>query len=793
MADPGRALAALDRILPAPTLYDHNSVRLETLENDLAVLLDWLDPCFPTGGALKDPSPRVRSAVRSCLRDTATQLEFVTLYCNSIAQRFGSADFDAPFLTVVSNIQRIDAYYAHHARFLGLGAEAQRRLDRHLRASFRARLTAPFLEALRAFLQASLFSKQLQPQVGQCIALLERVGLGDEVRAVVVELSVQQCQSFVRRTCSGVWSQQLGEINAWVAGELYQYFGLIEGDGAGGASGGTATENRGDTVASGSLGASLGSSPPARGYPRPQRLSAVRPGRPSSRPRALARPLAAAEAAAPPGLPSLLKIAHDELVALRISEIYALVRAYPASAPALRELHQCTTTNTLEAQTRQRHKLVTTFNALCAQRLLHSGADTTDIITYYSATIRSFLLIDPRGVLLDKVVRPIRRYLKTRPDVIPKVVEGLLDEDARSNRLIELAWELRAPPPASAARQGAAGDDYTLDWTPDPIDALPDFKKDKVTDIIESIVSIFESRSVFIKEFTTRFGRQLLALRDYNVDAVVQSLALLKPRFGDAEFASLDVMIRDVRHSRRVGQRLIASGDRAFVYHPKILSHMYWPQLEDATAQFEWPRRVREQQAAYFERYASSAAGRGRYLKSVPALGCVRLEIEVGGAVFAFEVGTAEATVVCLFESEALTAAQVCDCTGMGAALAARSLDAWVQRGVLRKTDGLYTAASAAADVTASVASPPVPRHSPRSLSAFAAAIDSDRFAASKTLSVVRGMLRNLGPLPFAKIASFLSVTSPDASPDLRELLDWCERRGHLTARDGLYSLPNTS
>lgn len=783
MADPGRALAALDRILPAPTLHDHNSVRLNTLENDLAVLLDWLEPCFPTGGALADPSPRVRLAVRSCLRDTAAQLEFVALYCNSIAQRFATADFDAPFLTVVLHIRSIDAYYAHHARFLGLGAEAQRRLDRHLRALFCARLAAPFLESLRAFLHASLFSKLLQPQVGQCIALLERVGLGDEVHAVVVELSVQHCQLFVRRTCLGVWLQQLAEIDAWVGGELYPYFGLIEGGGAGVGD---------DPVAIGALGSSLGSSPPPRGYPRP-RLSAMRPGRPLSRPRPSSRVLAAAPLAVAAGLPSLLKIAHDELVSLRTSEIFALVRAYPALAPALRELHQCTTTNSLDAQTRQRHRLVTTFNALCAQRLLHSGADTTDIITYYSATIRLFLLIDPRGVLLDKVVRPIRRYLKTRSDVISKVVEGLLDEDARSNRLIELAWELRAPPPASAARQGAAGDDHTLDWTPDPIDALPDFKKDKVTDIIELVVSIFELRLVFIKEFTARFGRQLLALRDYNVDAVVHSLALLKPRFGDAEFALLDVMIRDVRHSRRVCERLVALGDRAFVYHPKVLSHMYWPQLEDATAQFAWPRRVREQQAAYFERYALLAAGRGRYLTLVPALGSVRLELEVGGAVFAFEVGTAEATVVCLFESAQLTAAQVCERTGMAAALAARSLAAWVQRGVLRSTGGVYAAATAAADVAAAGAAadvavalaPPPPRPS-------ALAADSSRFVTSTTLSLVRGMLRDLGPLPYAKIASFVRVTAPDASADLRELLDWCERRGHLAVREGLYSL-NTS
>jgi anaphase-promoting complex subunit 2 len=48
----------------------------------------------------------------------------------------------------------------------------------------------------------------------------------------------------------------------------------------------------------------------------------------------------------------------------------------------------------------------------CAKRLLHPAADTFTILAYYISTIKAFRMLDPPGVLLDKVARPIQIYLK---------------------------------------------------------------------------------------------------------------------------------------------------------------------------------------------------------------------------------------------------------------------------------------------------------------------------------------------------------------------------------------------
>ena len=121
---------------------------------------------------------------------------------------------------------------------------------------------------------------------------------------------------------------------------------------------------------------------------------------------------------------------------------------------------------------------------MLSRRLLHPGASTFQILKVYIALIRSFGLLDPKGVLLDRVARPIRRYLRDREDAVKVVVAGMVadteDEDgdaieSSGEVLVELARELSRA--AEFAGQGV-DDSADLDWddmrwVPDPIDAGP--------------------------------------------------------------------------------------------------------------------------------------------------------------------------------------------------------------------------------------------------------------------------------------------------------------------------------
>lgn len=123
---------------------------------------------------------------------------------------------------------------------------------------------------------------------------------------------------------------------------------------------------------------------------------------------------------------------------------------------------------------------------MLSQRLLHPGASTFEILQIYISLIRAFALLDPRGVLIDRVARPIRRYLRDREDTVRVIVAGLLaspaEEDNKGNDhmmrqedvLVDLAVELNR-----AAELVAQSDDNQdldwddMNWTPDPVDAGP--------------------------------------------------------------------------------------------------------------------------------------------------------------------------------------------------------------------------------------------------------------------------------------------------------------------------------
>ena len=112
----------------------------------------------------------------------------------------------------------------------------------------------------------------------------------------------------------------------------------------------------------------------------------------------------------------------SRLGAVRTSEMFDVVLSWPASGPALSDLGRC-----LE-HTQQWGALQRSMLKGLERRLLHHGASSTDIISHYIATIAALKRLDPTGVTLEKVGRPMRQYLRGREDAIRCVVSLLMDK-----------------------------------------------------------------------------------------------------------------------------------------------------------------------------------------------------------------------------------------------------------------------------------------------------------------------------------------------------------------------------
>lgn len=210
---------------------------------------------------------------------------------------------------------------------------------------------------------------------------------------------------------------------------------------------------------------------------------------------------------------SLLEIGGSLLVELRIEELFDIVVAFPSSEPALIDLRS------LLKKPSQRAATVTAFQQSCARRLLQNGANTVDIISSYISTIKAFHILDPRGILLDKVSRPIRRYLKERQDTISVLVCGLLGDS--SSEVRELADEL-------ASKKLLEDELYCNEfsennWIPDPIDAPPDFIKKGAMDIVDSLINLYDSKEVFVKEFSIVLANRMLS-QSISIDDMVSAV-----------------------------------------------------------------------------------------------------------------------------------------------------------------------------------------------------------------------------------------------------------------------------
>ncbi|KAK4170400.1 hypothetical protein QBC43DRAFT_5214 [Cladorrhinum sp. PSN259] len=504
-------------------------------------------------------------------------------------------------------------------------------------------------------------------------------------------------------------------------------------------------------------------------------------------------------------------LALGRLAALRISEMYDIVLAWPDSRGALDDLRATITTPA------RRQQLKVGFSRVLQKRLLHPGCSTLEILRTYIAIIRTLHALDHSKVLLSHIEPALQLYLCQRDDAVKVVVSGLLaspeEQEAvrkfeERNRLKKLKMpqvqhledpfttpavagpsaSYRTPPPPqqlSSRRRSTPGDggalgtneaashkksnklvelarllsetawsqrglaivaddDHDLDWddmnwVPDPVDAGANYKRPKSEDVIGTLISALGSGDVFIKEFSTVVADRLLQLSgnaNAQFDQETLVLDLLKRRFGEPALQNCDVMIKDIKDSRKLDAQIVRekglaqrarqqqqqqqqqkrqrdllatpvrgseqAGNKVDVvgedgemeYHARILSRLFWPKME--REHFLLPEPIVEQQRQYEKGYEQLKAG--RKLTWLNQLGQTRVELEFKDRTQTFFCGPVEATVIYAFqgdEDESEETPPVKKKIGdlymelqMDEDMIAVAIKYWVEKGVLRRVGG---------------------------------------------------------------------------------------------------------
>ncbi|KAJ7028436.1 hypothetical protein C8F04DRAFT_1119316 [Mycena alexandri] len=466
---------------------------------------------------------------------------------------------------------------------------------------------------------------------------------------------------------------------------------------------------------------------------------------------------------------------NKTLCDLRTSEIFDIIIDFPDSMGALQDLKECL------QRVDQRASLVQSLRKANRKRLLHPGADTKLILSQYVATIKCLRIVDPPGVLLFKVADPIRRYLRERPDTIRSIVANLVGDDDSGDSLVD------ENEPIQPLQQLETEDYNDPHWDPEPIDAGPDFRTNKPSDVISTLVSIYDSKDLFVKELQVLLAQRLLAITDDNFEKVEKerrNIEILKIRFGEAALQVCEVMLKDMSDSKRIDGHV--QSKKASIVHPTIISRHFWPSLE--SSDIVMPGQFQALQLDYAKEFSTFKPD--KKLRWLPHLGTVHLELQLEDRTIETDVPPLEAAFIELFsEKNIWTMDELIEGVGAVDRIAAlKALITWIDLGVLKEDE---ENTFRLLEVTEEAA--PAARTAPTAIEAPTVTAAQQQQAEQMRLywKFIEGMLTNLGSLPLDRIQTMLRF-APGYDQTVEQLAGFMEaarREGLVVGRDGMWKL----
>ncbi|GAA5841306.1 hypothetical protein JCM9279_000610 [Rhodotorula babjevae] len=463
---------------------------------------------------------------------------------------------------------------------------------------------------------------------------------------------------------------------------------------------------------------------------------------------------------------------HKVLCQLRTTEMFDMILAFPASQPALEDLKTCL------LKTEQRTLLVTRLREQLSRRLLHPGADTETIITTYIATIRCLRVVDPPGVLLSRVAEPIRQCLRARKDTIRCIVQSLIEP---GNPLFEELVNSSARLVSDARDEAENFNDPK--WTPDPVDAPDHFRKGKGADVIQLLVSIYDTKDVFVKELQVLLAQRLLAIRDYALEAEVKNVETLKGRFGEQALQGCDVMIKDLQDSRRIDEA-VHQQIPDVPLHATVVSRLFWPSFQPAPLKL--PGQIGRAQAAYDRTF--STVKRDKKLRWLPQLGSVNLTLDLRDRSITVDATPLQAAIIELFSSQDTWSpdALVTELRVPDAGTVRNALYFWNNLGVLRSLpdDDLWRLVEEVDERTGGATEGAA--HVVEEEKEAVQSVEAQRVEQMRVFwQYIQGMLTNLGALPLSRIHTTLNMLAPGykgkTTDELTALLEAVAAEGLVT------------
>ncbi|KAL6983462.1 anaphase-promoting complex subunit 2 [Sarracenia purpurea var. burkii] len=518
--------------------------------------------------------------------------------------------------------------------------------------------------------------------------------------------------------------------------------------------------------------------------------------------------------------------AYETLQDLRIAKLFEIIVDYPDSSLAIEDLKLC-----LE-YTGQHSKLVDSFISALRYRLLTAGASTNDILHQYVSTIKALRTIDPAGVFLEAVGEPIREYLKGRKDTIKCIVTMLTDgtggnSNGPGNTGDSLLEELNRD--EESQENICVDDNINTDdkqawinaerWEPDPVEADPlkGSRNQRKVDILGMIVSIIGSKDQLVNEYRVMLAEKLLNKSDYEIDAEIRTLELLKIHFGESSMQKCEIMLNDLIDSKRTNANIKATinqpsqagaealGEEGLsldILNATIISSNFWPPIQDEA--FNTPEPVDQLLSGYAKRFHEIKTPRKLLWKK--NLGTVKLELQFEDKSLQFTVTPLHASIIMQFQDQtSWTSKSLAAAIGVPVDVLNRRINFWISKGVISESLGADSDDHTFTLVDGTVDTSKAGTNSEGCEELLVGDEDGERSVASvedqlhKEMTVyekfIIGMLTNFGSMALDRIHNTLKmfcVAHPRYDKSLQQLQSFLSgliAEEKLELRDGMYLL----
>ncbi|KRX01026.1 Cullin homology [Pseudocohnilembus persalinus] len=313
------------------------------------------------------------------------------------------------------------------------------------------------------------------------------------------------------------------------------------------------------------------------------------------------------------------------------------------------------------------------------KRLLIPGVITQTILNYYINTLKFMQILDPQGFYFEEIIQTLKKYLLKRNDTIRCIIQHLADIDEEGQGYGQLIKERVQIPESKQQQLDFSSDEDEAQAEKWEIQSLVHKKKELInfevqqkptnlykgvkymeSDLLSILVNLYGSQEEFIKEYQNMLAEKMMGAKEVNIDEEFKNLELLKLRCGDQNLQACNVILKDVRDSKKVDQNIHQDFLQPLTQknintdllkfdslHCTFVSKGYW-QINYDQEENELPDIVKPVFDEYLKRFELTK--QQRKLKLHPNLGYVNLTLSFDNGDFDFKCPPIQALLISYFD-----------------------------------------------------------------------------------------------------------------------------------------------